>query len=87
MARNCFINSIVKLGLDQKEDETTQHAFLDFGIFQALLSVKLQMMRQIVEENFETNAVDSKGKISWEKIDNEEIFCSLIKQIKTLSEN
>jgi len=38
IARDCFMNSLVKLGLDQN-DET--HTFLDFGILQALLCVRL----------------------------------------------
>lgn len=76
------MNSIVKLGLDQN-DET--HTFLDFGILQALLSVRLQMIRQIIDGNLDAEA-DLESKINWDKIEPEKVFSDLIKQIKNLSE-
>lgn len=82
IARDCFMNSLVKLGLDQN-DET--HTFLDFGILQALLCVRLQMVRHILEGSLDSEA-EVESKIKWEKIEPEDIFCGLIKLIKNLAD-
>lgn len=69
------MNSIVKLGLDQI-DQTP--VFLDFGILQALLCVRLQMIKKILEGNIDAS-IDLESAIDWEKIEPEPIFSSLIK--------
>jgi hypothetical protein len=76
------MNSLVKLGLDQNDEA---HTFLDFSILQALLCIRLQMVRHVLEGTLDQEA-DIESKIKWKKIEPEEIFVGLIKQIKNLAD-